>query len=179
MKLALRITLVLLVVALGLWVWRYFHPSPQEAIRRRLADVARAASYTEPGGMIARAAKAQKLAGYFATEVSILIDLPGQSRHEAASRDEIMRSAIGTRNVFRSFKVQLLDPNITVGGDQKSAIVDLTLRVETPGDQYLIVQEIKCTLRQVDGEWIIVRVDTVKTLNRAPAPRSRETPALA
>jgi hypothetical protein len=177
-KIALRVILALLVVALGVWLWRYFHPSPQEAIRRRLADVARAASYTEPGGMIARAAKAQKLAGYFAPEVSIVVDLPGQSRHEAASRDEIMRSAIGMRNAFRSFKVQLLDPNITVGGDQKSASVDLTLRVETPGDQYLIVQEIKCTLRQLDGEWIILRVETVKTLNRAPTRRSSETPVL-
>jgi len=177
-KIALRVILLLLVVALGVWLWRYFHPSPQEAIRRRLADVARAASYTEPGGMIARAAKAQKLAGYFATEVSILIDVPDQSHHEAASRDEIMRSAIGMRNVFRSFQVQLLDPNITVGGDQKSASVDLTLRVETPGDQYLIVQEIKCILRQVEGEWIILRVETVKTLNRAPTPSSPETPVL-
>lgn len=178
MKIALRVISVLLVIALGIWLWRYFHPSPQEAIRRRLADVARAASFEEPGGMIARAAKAQKLASYFAPEVSIVVDLPGQSRHEAASRDEIMRHAIGLRSVFRSFKVQLLDPNITVGGDQKSASVDLTLRVETPGDQYLIVQEIKCTLRQVDGEWIILRVETVKTLNRAPTPRLTETPVL-
>ena len=179
MKFALRIILGLLAVALGIWLWRYFHPTPQEAIRRRLADVARAASYTEPGGMIARVAKAQKLAGYFAPEVAVRIDLPDQSRHEAASRDEIMRSAIGLRTWFRSFKVQLLDPNITVGADQKSAIVDLTFRAETPGDQYLEVQEIKCTMRQVEGEWIILRVDTVKTLNHAPTPRSRETPALA
>ena len=178
MKIALRVISVLLVIALGIWLWRYFHPSPQEAIRRRLADVARAASFEEPGGMIARAAKAQKLASYFAPEVSIVVDLPGQSRHEAASRDEIMRHAIGLRSVFRSFKVQLLDPNITVGGDQKSASVDLTLRVETPGDQYLIVQEIKCTLRQVDGEWIILRVETVKTLNRAPTPRLLGIPVL-
>ena len=179
MKFVARIILALLVVALGIWLWHYFHPTPQEAIRRRLADVARAASYTEPGGMIARAAKAQKLAGYFAPEVAVRIDLPGESRHEAASRDEIMRKAIGLRTWFHSFKIQLLDPNITIGADQKSAIVDLTFRAETAGDQYLVVQEIKCTLRQVEGEWIILRVDTVKTLNRAPTPRSRETPALA
>jgi hypothetical protein len=42
----------------------------------------------------------------------------------------------------------------------------------------LIVQEIKCTLRQLDGEWIILRVETVKTLNRAPTRRSSETPVL-
>lgn len=174
MKLALRIILFVIVAALGIWLWRYFHPTPQEAIRRRLADVARTASYTEPGGMIARAAKAQKLASYFAPEVAVRIDLPDQSRHEAATRDEIMQRVLGLRTFFRSFTVQLLDPNITVGADQKSAIVDLTLRAETAGDQYLIVQEIKCTMRQVDGEWIILRVDTVKTLNRAPTPRSRE-----
>jgi hypothetical protein len=179
MKLALRIILAVAVAALGLWLWRYFHPTPQEAIRRRLADVARAVSYTEPGGLIARTVKAQELAGYFAPEVAVRIDLPDQSRHEAASRDEIMGIMIRLRTVFRSFKVQLLDPNITVGADQKSALVDLTLRAETVGDQYLVVQEIKCTLRQVDGEWIILRVETVKTLNRAPTPRLRATPALA
>jgi hypothetical protein len=179
MKLAGRIVLVVVVVALGLWLWRYFHPTPQEAIRRRLADLARAASYTEPGGLIARTAKAQRLAGYFAPEVAVRIDLPDQSRHEAASRDEIMRIAMALPTWFRSFKVAILDPNILLGADQKSASVDLTLRAETPGDQYLIVQEIKCTLRQVDGEWLILRVDTVRTLNRAPTPRARETPALA
>jgi len=179
MKSALRVMLVGILAALGIWVWGYFHPSPQEAIRRRLADVARAASYTEPGGMIARAVKAQKLAGYFSPEIAMRIDLPDQSRHEAASRDEIMARAMALPTIFRSFKVQLLDPNITVGADRKSAIVDLTLRAETPGDQYLAVQEIKCTMRQVDGEWIIVRVDTVKTLNRAPDPNRRETPKLA
>jgi len=178
MKLALRIILVVVVAVLGVWLWRYFHPTPQDAIRRRLADVARAASYTEPGGLIARAVKAQELAGYFAPEVAVRIDLPNLSRHEAGSRDEIMRDAMVLRTMFRSFKVQLLDPNITVGADQMSASVDLTLRAETAGDKYLVVQEIKFTLRQVNGEWIIIRVETVRTLNRAPTPRSRETPAL-
>lgn len=175
MKLALRIILVVVAIALGFWLWRYWHPTPQEAIRRRLADVARAVSYTEPGGLLTRAVKAQELAGYFAPEVAVRIDLPDQSRHEAASRDEIMQITLRLRTMFRSFKVQLLDPNITVGADQKSAIVDLTLRAETAGDKYLVVQEIKFTLRQVDGEWIIIRVETVRTLNRAPTPRSRET----
>ena len=179
MKLALRIILIVAVVALGLWLWRYFHPTPQEAIRRRLADVARTASYKEPGGLIARAANAQKLANYFAPEIAIRIDLPDQSRHEAASRDEIMQRALAMRTWFQSFKVEILDPNIMVGADQKSAVVDLTLRAEAGGDQFMIVQEMKFTLRQVEGEWIIFRVETVKTLNRAPTRHSRESTALA
>ena len=136
-------------------------------------------SYKEPGGLIARAANAQKLAGYFAPEIAIRIDLPDQSRHEAASRDEIMRIAMSLPIRFRSFKVEILDPDILLGADQKSAIVDLTLRAGTAGDQYLVAQEIKCTMRQVDGEWIILRVDTVNTLNRAPTWRLHETLRLA
>jgi len=178
-KLALRIISVVVVVALGVWLWRYFHPTPEAAIRRRLADVARTVSYTGAEGFIARAAKAEKLTGYFAPEVVVRIDLPGQSRHEAASREEIMSIAMRLPTLFRSFKVALLDPNILLGADQKSAIVDLTLQAQTAGDEYLVVQEIKCTMRQVDGEWIILRVDTVKTLNRAPTPRWRGTPGLA
>jgi len=179
MKLARNLILIGLLVALSVWLWRYFHPSPQDAIRRRLADVARTASYTEPGGLFARAAKAQKLASYFAPEIAVRIDLPDQTRHEAASRDEIMQRMLALRTFSRSFKLELLDPNITVGADGKSASVDLTLRAETPADQYQIVQEIKCTLRRIDGEWIIIRVETIRTLNRAPSPPRRGTPALA
>jgi len=179
MKRAGRIILLAVMVAGGCWLWRHFHPTPQEAIRRRIAEVAAAVSYTEPGGLIAQAVKAQKLAGYFAPEVTILIQVAGQSDYELASRGEIQRNALALRSRFHSLKVQLLDPNVLLGADQQSAIVDLTLRAETAGDEYLAVQEMKFTLRQVEGEWLIVRIETVKTLNRAPTPHARETPACA
>ena len=57
--------------------------------------------------------------------------------------------------------------------------MELTLRAESAGDQYLVVQEMKFTLRKVDGEWLILRVETVKTLNRAPTLHRRDAPAWA
>jgi hypothetical protein len=74
--------------------------------------------------------------------------------------------------------VQCLDPVVTLGADRKSAIVELTIRAETAGDKYLVVQEMKFTMREVEGEWLILRVDTVKTLNRAPTPRNSKIPVL-
>jgi hypothetical protein len=181
MKIAFRLAVVALLLGAGFWLWRYFHPGPEEAIRRRLAEVAAAISFTGGEGMVARSTRAQKVGSFFAREVSLRIDLPEVSSQESMSRDEIVRFALVLRSssYFRSLKVQCLDPVITLGGDRKSAIVELTLRAETVGDKYLVVQEMKFTMKEVEGEWLILRVETVKTLNRAPAVRRAETPGFA
>lgn len=173
MKLAIRSLVIAGLIGGGIWLWMYFNPGPEEAIRRRLADVAREVSFSGDEGLVARVAHSQKLAGYFAREVSLRIDLPEVSSQDGMSRDEIAQFALALRSssYFRSLKVQCLDPVITLGADRKSAIVDLTLRAETVGDKYLVVQEMKFTMKEVDGEWLILRVETVKTLNRAPTPR--------
>jgi len=165
MKMVVRVVLLAAVLGGGIWLWMYFHPGPEEAIRRRLADVAQEVSFKSGEGMLARTMHAQKLGGYFAREVSLLIDLPEISSHDSMSRDEISKFALALRSYFRSLKVQCLDPVITLGADRKSASVELTIRAETAGDKYLVVQEMKCTMKEVDGEWLILRVETVKTLN--------------
>ena len=181
MKIAIRVALLAALIGGGIWVWMYFHPSPEEAIRRRLAQLAEEVSFKSDEGMVAKAMHAQKLAGFFAREVSLTIDLPEISSHESMSRDEINKFALALRSspYFRSLKVQCLDPVITLGADRKSAIVELTIRAETAGDKYLVVQEMKFAMKEVDGEWLILRVETVKTLNRAPTPRRSDDPALA
>lgn len=181
MKITFRLILLAAVLGAGVWLWLYFHPSPEETIRRRLTALARDVSFSEREGMIARAAHAQSLAGYFAPDLSLRIDLPELSSHESLSRDEITRLALALRSApnFRSLKVQILDPVITLGANLQSADVELTLRAESAGDKYLVVQEMKFTLRKVDGEWLILRVETVKTLNRAPTRHRREAPAWA
>lgn len=180
MKITLRVVLLAVLIIGGIWVWRYFNPGPEEAIRRRLNDVAREVSFTGKEGMVARELHAQKLAGYFGRQVSLMIDLPEISSQEGISRDEIAQLARALRAspYFRSLKVQCLDPVITLGADRQSAIVELTLRAETVGDKYLVVQEMRFTMKEIEGEWLILRVETVKTLNRAPSPRQPEIPAL-
>ena len=181
MKMTLRVLLLAALLAGGIWLWLYFHPGPEKAIRRRLAEVAEEVSFQSGEGMVAKALHAQKLAGFFAPEVSLMIDLPEISSHEGMSRDEISKFALALRSTsyFRSLKVQCLDPVITLGADKKSATVELTIRAETAGDKYLVVQEMRFTMKEVEGDWLILRVETVKTLNRAPTPRRPESPALA
>jgi hypothetical protein len=179
MKIAFRLVLLGVLVGLGVWLWLYFHPSPQEAIRRHLAKLAEAASFDKGEGLVTRAAAAQKLAGFFAAQVIMNIEPRGIFPEEAA-RTDIAERAFQLRSFpdFNSFKVKILDPVITLGADNKSAIVELTIHAETAGERHLIVQEMKFTMKEVDDEWFIVRVETVRTLNRAPAsPATKTAPA--
>lgn len=181
MRIAIRFLLLAALIGGGVWLWMYFHPGPEEAIRRRLAAVAREFSFTGKEGLVAKAAHPQKVASYFGREVTLMVDLPEMSSHESMTRDEIEQLVLVLRSspYFRSLKVQCLDPVITLGADRKSAIVELTIHAETIGDKYRVVQEMKFTMKEVDGEWLIMRVDTVKTLNRAPTPRQPGMPTIA
>lgn len=175
MKLVYRILGLTLLIGLAGWLWIYLHPTPQEAIRRQLIQLAEAASFETREGLVGRASAAQKFAGFFAAEVIMNIE-PRGIFPEQVSRTEISEQAFFLRSQkeILSFKVKILDPVITLGADEKSAIVELTLHAETEGDRHMIVQEMKFTMRAVEDDWVILRVDTVRTLNRAPAPRSLE-----
>lgn len=180
MKRIFRLLLLGGLVGLGVWLWIYLHPTPQEAIRRQLAALAEAASFEEGEGLVVKAAGAQKLAGFFAPQVIMNIEPRGIFAEEVA-RAEIAERAFQLRSFpdIESFKVKVLDPVITLGADNKSAIVELTIHAETAGERHLIVQEMKFTMKEVDEEWYIFRVETVRTLNqRAPlAPELEIAPA--
>lgn len=165
MKNVIRGVILAGLIGLGVWLWIYYHPTPEVAIKRRLAEVAKTVSFAGKDGMITQAARSQKFADFFGKEVTIHIDLPEGTQHEAASRDEIARTYLWLRMNFRVFKVDFLDPNITLGPDRKSAIVEVTVRAATSSEKYFIVQELRLTLREVDGEWLILRVETIKTLS--------------
>lgn len=59
MKWTLRIVLPAILIGLGVWLWFYLHPSPQEAIRRQLKGLAEVASFEAGEGLISRASAAQ------------------------------------------------------------------------------------------------------------------------
>jgi hypothetical protein len=180
MKLLFRLLLLGGLLGLGVWLWIYLHPTPQEAIRRQLVNLAEAASFENGEGLVARAAASQKLASFFAAHVIMNIE-PRGIFGEEVDRTEIAERAFQLRSFpdIDSFKVKILDPVITLGADNKSAIVELTIHAETVGERHLIVQEMKFMMKEVDDEWYIFRVETVRTLNqRAPlAPEIEMSPA--
>lgn len=166
MKLVIRLVLLAALIALGVWLWTIFFPSPEKVIRKRLAEVARLASFTPNEGLIPRAANLQKLASYFDSEVTLTVDWRRGTQQIVADREEMTQLALAIRSNLRSLKVQLLDLNVMVSADKQSAVVELTARASAPGEPDFLIQEMKFTLKKVDNEWLISRIETVRTLTR-------------
>lgn len=174
MKLAIRLVLLAIAIGLCVWLWIYLHPTPQEAIRRQLVALAKCATLEKREGNIPAGLRADEFSEFFGREVALSIE-PRAVFPDSVDRGEIARVMLTIRTTYRSLEVKILDPVITIGADQKSAIVELTVNVAGDGDRHLLVQEMKFTMKEVDGNWQIIRVETVKTLNRAPKITPPET----
>jgi hypothetical protein len=168
MKLIVRIVLVVALAALGIWLWTVLFPNPEKVIRQRLTELARTASSSSGESDLARLAAARSLAGFFSTNVEFQVELPELARYSIMDRDEIMQAALMARSRAGGLKVKFPDINETVAPDKQSAVADLTVEANISGERDPLVQEMKFTLQKIDGQWLITRVETVRTLSGLP-----------
>jgi len=165
MKTVVRLIIFAALVALGVWLWFVLFPGPEKIIRQQLTDLARSASFSASEGELARLGAAQKLAGFFATNVEVDINVPGRIQHRLLGREEIQQAAIGARSTLGGMKVAFPDINLTVAPDKQSAVADVTVTADVAGEHDSIVQELKITFELNAGEWLITHIETVRTLS--------------
>ncbi len=165
MKIVLRVVWLAALVAAGVWLWAVLFPSPEKVVRQRLATVAQRVSFTANESAVARLADAESLAGYFSTNIEINLDVPGRVQHTILGRDEITQTAVAAGSTTSSLSVKFLDVDVTIGPDKRSAVADFTVEARVGDDQDLIVQEMKFTLQKIGGQWLITRVETIRTLS--------------
>jgi hypothetical protein len=157
MKIIIRIVLLAALTALSIWLWTVLFPSPETVIRKRLTELARTVSSST------RLAAARSVAGFFAANVELNVDLP-ELGQRTMDREEITQVALMARSRAGGVQVKFPDINITVAPDKQSAVADLTVETNVSGERDSVVQEMKFTLRKTDGQWLITRVETVRTL---------------
>jgi hypothetical protein len=165
MKMVFQLLLLAALIAAGVWLWTILFPSPENIIRKRLAQAASEASFKSGENPLASAARAETLAGFFSTNVELNINLPEHGLHNLAGRDEIIQAAAGARSMAGSLKVEFPDMSIRVGPDKSSAVADVVVQVQAAGNKEFYVQEMKFTLQKIGGDWLITRVETVRTLS--------------
>jgi hypothetical protein len=163
---AFRGALAVIIIALGIWAWLAVFPGPEQAIRKRLAEVAQLSTFAGNEGQIAKVANAQKLTTFFTPDIQISVDVPGEQRQRLAGQDDLLKAAMAVRTYLSSLKVELLDINITFAPGKTSAVANLTLKARVNGDRDFIPQELKFTLKKVKGEWLIREAETVRTLSQ-------------
>jgi hypothetical protein len=165
MKFLARIGVIVVLGGLGTWLWLVFHPAPEKMIRKRLMDVAQNASFTGKEGNIMQMAAAQKLADSFSSDAEIIVDVPNVQKINFEGRDGILQAAVRARTVVDSVKIEFLDLNVTLAPDKKTAEVELTAKIISPGERDFVPQELKFSMKESDGQWLITRVETVRVLN--------------
>jgi hypothetical protein len=168
MKIALRFILFAALVALGVWLWFILFPGPEKVIRKRLTELARTVSFSSSEGDLTRLAAARSVAGFFSTNVELNVELPELGRRNSMDREEITQAALLARSRAGGVQVKFPDINITVAPDRQSAVADITVEANVSGEHNPTVQEMKFTLHKIDGQWLITRVETVRTLSRCP-----------
>jgi hypothetical protein len=150
------------VAAIGYFGWRTAFPSPRVVIKHRLESLAKTASFTAEQGQLVRLAKMQKLAGYFAENVEVKVATTGVDQHTFDNRDELLQAAGAAAAMARSLRVQFFDQNVEVDPGRKDAIDDLAMQGGVGDDKDFIEQELKFTLKKIDGAWVITRIESVQ-----------------
>jgi hypothetical protein len=165
MKIGVRVFGVLILAMLGVWLWTILFPSPQKIIRQRLGAVAKCISFAPGESTLVRLVGAQGMAGYFATNAEINVEVPGHDPVIISGRNEIIRAALTARSAVGSMRVRFLDISVRVAPNRQSATVDLTVDATVSDQQDVMVQETKIIFRKINGEWLITRAETIRTLS--------------
>ena len=159
----IRIITLAVIVMVGLWGLRTFFPSPEKVILARLQQVSKLVSFDSNEGGIARMANVLKLTGCFTTDADCAIDTTDPGPVYFQGRNAIRDAALASRSRLNSLKVDFFDIVVTFAPDNLTATANLTVRVGVPSDKDFYVKQAKFTLTKVDGDWLISRVETLKT----------------
>jgi hypothetical protein len=160
----IRLVLLILAGALGIWAWNVFFPSPEKVIRRELTELARLATYDSKTGDVDKMLNLKKMSSLCTSDIELSVDASGY-RQQLAGRDELLNVLGLLRSQLGEMSVQFYDMEVSLAPNREMAVVDLTLRGRVPTDKDLIVQECKFTMRKVGRAWLIRKIETVKTLS--------------
>jgi hypothetical protein len=164
-KIALRILFLAAVILAAGWLWAILFPSPEKMIRRQLLEVAKDTSFQPNQNPLVIANNAEKLAACFSTNVEVNLSEPGREEHMLSGREEIMQAAAAAHSEVRSLKVELLDVSVSVSADKQSGTASATVKVNSSRENDEILQPMKFTFQKFGHDWLITRVETLRSLS--------------
>ena len=164
MKWALRAILAAALAGALFLAWTIFFPSPEKIIRQRLTELARVVSFSPNEGPIAKLDNPTRAAAFCTSDVEVAVEVPGYSHHELSGKDNLLQALMAARASLPGLQVEFFDPVIELAPNKQAAVVGLTARGKVPGDRDFQVIELKFSMKKVEREWLIRRIETVKTI---------------
>src|SRR5207249_9023009 len=94
-----RAIIAAVLVVVAVWLYSVFFPSPERAIRARLTQLAKSASFDRNESPVAAMANAQRVAGFFMDDVQIRVELPGRIAATVSGREEVRDKTVALRSL--------------------------------------------------------------------------------
>ncbi len=148
----------------GWGAWYFLFPSPERVIRGRVQELARLASFSSNEGVLAKAYRSEQLADFFARNVVLVLNVPGNSVRTWRGRDTVQEIAMQARTSLHDLHVKFPDVAVSISPGQQEAVVNVTAEVRYSGHKTPDVQELRLRFEKIGGDWLIKRVETVRTL---------------
>lgn len=158
------LVLVVVVLALGVWLWGKFFPNPEKVIRARLREIAERASFPANQAPFAALSDVQRLCALVSPDVTIEVNAPGVGQRGIEGREDLREKAMGWHSMVNGAKIEFPDIAVTVAPDKQSAEVVLTLKARVPTETDTIYEEMKVVFRKLDGDWLLTHAETVRML---------------
>ena len=157
-------TLALIVaIAVVAAAWFYFNrDSPEEQVRRTLDELRVEAAKPVTMQGVSRIAQIQSLKKFLTDDIVIEVASRQVSFKGSAS---IVKYAQGLYPNLKKFDISLADQNVVLSPDGQTAVVNLTVVASgTTSQNWRQFQELKITLVNKDGDWLISRGEAVEAL---------------
>ena len=166
MKTAWRAVLGALLLALGVWGVLQFFPGDEKVIRRRLTELADKTSFNSREGVLAKAARASQVTGFFSAELTIHLTHADREEVDLNGRPDISQALTAAQSRLKGLRVEFPDVLVTIEPDHQTAIALVTAKAEISGEKEFYIHELKMQLKKVEREWVITSVKDFKTLEK-------------
>ena len=159
-----KITIALLVVAIGIWVGVHHGSSEERRVKRPFHLLAKWVS-KEPGETtFAMARKTQSLGKLFVENCGFKASIISFSGHYSPA--EISSYAAQARLQFSELSLKFYDFRVEFP-EKETATVTVTARVtgtSRNGEPIDEVQELRCLLKKTEGEWLFTDCAVIEVL---------------
>jgi hypothetical protein len=152
------------LIALAVWSWGFFFPSPQKVIQARLLQLARLASFSSKDGNFKLLANTERISFLMAQNVHVVFNMTGGRSQTFDNREELLQAFLAARPAVKDIQAQFTDITIRLAPDKQSATALLTADAKIGGEPDRVVEELKFAFKKTNDDWLITAIETVKPL---------------
>ncbi len=167
MRRAFPILVAALAVAAGYFLWVWANPTPEQAVRKQLEKLAETLAIKPNEGNIARVGAINRTLGFFTEDIVVNGEGIAQVNESIQGRTELQQALFAARQRM-SGAVTFHEIRVAVEPGEIEATAEFTAVAELSGQGDPYHQNIKATLKKVEGDWLIQRVDPVMLPLTAP-----------